>query len=79
MNLLPISDPQNVDILQEIGALLAFHQKQNQEQVGAKLLSLKSKKMSPEALQVIEAIESLIGRNHRFQNDFVVRDVKIIP
>jgi len=76
MNLLPLENVASVDTLDAIGKLLANYQKQNKSEVGKELAVLKAKELSNNDRKVIEAMESLMSRNHQFQPTTMPRDIK---
>lgn len=75
MNLLPVNAPENIELLLAIGSVLA-DKSSDKSQIASKLSPFKTKKLTPEAAQVIEAIESLLARNHPFRKETLVQDVK---
>lgn len=75
MNLMPLNASENIEVLLTIGSVLA-DKSPDKSQTASKLAQLKTKKLTPEARQVIEAIESLLSRKHPFRKETLVQDVK---
>jgi hypothetical protein len=76
MNLLPLSNPEYIDILTDIGAVVAAYQRGDASQTQARLTTLNAKPLSAQAADVVKAIVSLMSRKYPLTQETLVQDIQ---